>query len=86
MLSTPLWETPKWKPPLWKRLFKGYLIFLACFWAIILFLTFWWDFLPESVSLVAPILLLVLAITWLARKRMVTPRRPWRGNGEVRSS
>ena len=71
MLSTPLWETPEPKSPPWKRLFKGYLIFLACFWVVLLFLTFWWDFLPQSVSFVAPILVLVgLAVLfrrWLKR-------------------
>jgi hypothetical protein len=71
MLSAP--ETPIQKP-LWKRLFKGYLIYLVCFWAVILWLAFWWDFLPQSVWFVAPILLIVLALIWLARKAMVTPQ------------
>jgi hypothetical protein len=86
VLSTPLWEAPRPKPPVWRRLFKGYLIFLACFWVVMLFLTFWWDFLPESISFVAPILLFVLALIWLSRKGMITPRRPWRRTGDARSS
>jgi hypothetical protein len=62
MLSTPLWETPK--PSAWKRLFKGYLICLACFWVVVLFFAWWWDLLPQSVSFVAPILVIVGLAVW----------------------
>jgi hypothetical protein len=71
--DTVLTMTPK-KRPAWQWVLLSVLAGYALFYAVVLFLAFWWDFLPQSIWFVAPILLIILGLTWLARQGIITPR------------
>jgi hypothetical protein len=59
--------------PAWESVLLIVLVCYALFCAVVLFLAFWRDFLPQSVWFGAPILLIALALTWLARRGLITP-------------
>ncbi len=71
--DTLLTMTPK-KRPVWQWVLLSVLAGYAPFYAVVLLLAVWWDFLPQSIWFVAPILLIILGLTWLARQRIITPR------------
>jgi hypothetical protein len=70
---TLLTMTPK-KRPVWQWVLLSVLAGYALFYAVVLFLAFWWYFLPQSIWFVAPILLIILGLTWLMRQRIIPPR------------
>jgi hypothetical protein len=60
------------KRPFWQRVLLTVLAGYALFCGVVLFLAFWWDFLPQSMWFVAPILLILVGLTWLARQGMMS--------------